>query len=351
MIKIISLILTTTLLLANTLVVSSKNSMVKTNKITLTKRVYLGSFLAIGHLPSTEIYSIDAPLEGVVEKLNVNIYEKVKKGSILAIIKSPKILELESIYINLLIEEEYNENELKRLEPLYKAAIVAKKQYLKAENTLAKYKTQTEFYYHLLQEWGLSKSQVNIIKRTKKPIPRINIYSPISGNISDLNIFPKMYMQRAKHMMTILNKEKTHVEIALPLSIAKKLKPGFKLYTDDSYIEIESIASKLDARTQTLSVHFAPSESMKIMPNEKKNIKLYWPRDAFVVNSSSIVEYNNKPALFVKEKDTYRLEYISIIGRSSDKVYIICENIQEGNEIAISGVISLKGALEGQNND
>jgi len=349
--KIVLVAITSVSLIASSLVVEGKSKMVRSATPKVTKSVYLGSFLAQGHLPAKEIYRIDAPVEGVVQKLGANIYDKVKKRRLLAVIKSPKMLELESTYINLLIEQEYNANEVARLKPLYEAAVVAKKQYLKAQNTLAKYETQAKFYYYLLQEWGLSKSQVDTIKKTKKPIPEIKIYAPIAGKIADLNIFPKMYLQRGEHMMTVLNEKGAHLEVALPLSIAQKLRPGFKLYIEDMPVEVESIAAEIDTRTQTLAVHLLPEKSMYIMPNEKKNVKLFWPKKAFEIPSSAIVEFNDKPALFIEEKNGYRLLYVSVLGRSSDKVYVLAKDLHAEDKVAISGAISLKGALEGQSND
>jgi len=349
--KIVLVGITSVTLMATSLVVEGKNKMVRTAAPKLTNSVYLGSFLAQGHLPAQEIYRIDAPVEGVVKKLNAKIYDHTKKNVLLAIIKSPKMLELESTYINLLIEQEYNANEVARLKPLYEAAVVAKKQYLKAQNTLAKYETQAKFYYYLLQEWGLSKAQVDTIKKTKKPIPEIKIYAPIAGKIADLNIFPKMYLQRGEHMMTVLNEKGAHLEVALPLNIARKLKPGFKLYIEDMPVVVESIAAEIDTRTQTLAVHLLPQKSMYIMPNEKKNVKLFWPRSAYEVPSSSIISYNDRSALFVEMKDGYRLVYVTVLGRSSDKVYVLSKELQKGDRVAISGAIALKGALEGQSDD
>jgi len=349
--KIILVTVASVSLMANTLVLKGENAMVKLQTPKITKSVYLGSFLAQGHLPANEIYRIDAPVEGVVEKLNVNIYESIKKRRLLAVIKSPKMLELESTYINLLIEKEYNENEVARLKPLYEAAVVAKKQYLKAQNTLAKYNTQTKFYYHLLQEWGLSKSQVERISKSKKPIPEIKIYAPIAGKIADLNIFPKMYLQRGEHMMTILNEKGAHLEVALPLSIAKRMKPGLKLYIQDMPVEVESIAAEIDTRTQTLSVHLIVNKPLFIMPNEKKNVKLFWPQKAFELPSSAVVEYNDKSAIFVKNKEGYKLLYVNVLGRNGDQVYVNAAGLSLNDKVAVTGAISLKGALEGQSDD
>ncbi|MCF6339906.1 MAG: efflux RND transporter periplasmic adaptor subunit [Sulfurimonas sp.] len=338
-------------LLAKELIVSGQNSMVKTDNPRETKSIYLGSYLAKGYIESKDIFRIDASVEGVVERLNVSIYEPIKKGKLLAVIKSPKMLELEATYINFLIEQEYYSNEVARLKPLYEAKVVAKRQYLKTLNTLQKFQTQTKFYYHLLQQWGLSKGQVDSIKENKKPIPEIKVYAPMDGIINDMNIFPKMYLQRGEHMMTIIDDKNTHLVVSLPLNITKKIKLNQKLFIDDKEVIVKSIAAEIDARTQTVAVHLKPQKGMDIMLNEKKNIQLYLPKNAFKLPSSSVIDYHDKESIFIKLKDGYKLLNVNVLGMHKDHVYIVADGLSSTDEVAVSGVISLKGALEGQDND
>ncbi len=348
---IIALLLTLTPVIANELIVTGQNDMVKTDTPEATKSVYLGSYLAKGTVQAKDIYRIDASVEGIVERLNVSIYEPIKKGRLLAVIKSPKMLELESTYINFLIEEEYNANEVARLKPLYEAKVVAKKQYLKAVNTLQKFQTQTKFYYHLLQQWGLTKKQVDNIKKSKKPIPEIKIYAPIDGLINDMNIFPKMYLQRGEHMMTILDDNNANLVVSIPINIAKKIKLNQKLFVNDIEVAVKSIAAEIDARTQTIAVHLLPQENMHIMLNEKRNIKLYLPKEALRLPASAIIDYHNKEVVFVKVSNGYKLVNVTILGRNNSSVYVAADSLSSTDEVAVSGVISLKGALEGQDND
>ncbi|MBD3842955.1 MAG: efflux RND transporter periplasmic adaptor subunit, partial [Campylobacterales bacterium] len=351
MIKMIIINLTAAVsLLANEMIVKADNTMVKLSPLKETKSVYLGSYLAQGHLPANASFRIDAPLEGIVQALYANVYDEVKKGSVLAVIKSPKILELESEYINLLIEEEYNQNELARLKPLYEAAVVAKKQYLMALNISEKYETQLKFYRNLLEEWGLSAKQIDVVTQSKKAITEIEITAPISGKIADLNIYPKMYLQRGDHMMSVVDQKQTHLELSLPLSLAKELKVGSKLFIGETEVEVESIAAKIDPKTQTLPVHLLSKGGISVFPQEKKNIKLFWPRDAYEIPASAIVEVNDKASIFVKVAKGYKLVAVKILSRDSNKVYILSKDLHNNDQIASSGAIALKGALEAQSN-
>lgn len=321
-------------------------AMIKTAQPTEAKRIYLGSFLANGHLGAKNIFKIDTPVGGIVEKLDVNIYDTVKKGELLLTLKSPKILELESKYIDALIEKEFYTNEINRLKPLYAASVVAKKTFLKAQNTLAKFTTQSNFYYHLLLEWGLSKTQVDTISKTKRPIAKIEIFAPINGKISDLNVYPKMYVQDGAHLMTILNPKETHLEVSLPAAIAKRLHKDATLYIDDTPVTVESIAAKIDIRTQTIAVHLLPAKNLHILPDEKRNIKLYWPKKAFILPSSALIDYKGRNVVFVKKGESFLPVDVVVLARNNDKIYVTSKQLRSTSEIAVTGVITLKGSLE-----
>ncbi len=346
-----SMAVSASLLFGATGIVAGNQNMVKVQSPKKVHSVYLGSFLAQGHLGAKNIYRIDAPVGGVVKYLAVNIFQSVHKGQQLLIIKSPKLLELESNYIDMLIEKEYYENEVARLKPLYERAVIAKKVFFKATNTLEKYKTQVDFYHNLLIEWGLSPKQVMAITLTKTPIPEIIIESPIDGKVDDLQVYPKMYAERGAHLMTILNPDKAHFEVAMPLDIAKILHVGSKLFIEDKPVEVESISSTINPRTQTIAIHLVPKVPMHILPNEKRNIKLFLPHSAYVVPASAVIDIDEKPAIFVKVPQGFKALHVTVLGRSSEKVYIQSEAITDKTRIAVSDVIALKGELEGGGDD
>ncbi|BBG65311.1 cobalt/zinc/cadmium efflux RND transporter, membrane fusion protein, CzcB family [Hydrogenimonas sp.] len=336
---------------AKELIVTSGAAGVKTAKPKPTERVYLGSYLARGQLPANEVYRIDAPVEGIVERLYVHLYEPVKRGQKLLLIKSPELLELEAKYIDSLIQLEYNRAEVDRLKPLFEAAVVAKKRYLEAENMLIKFKTQSSFYRHLLLEWGLTKSQVDEMTETKKPLATVAIYAPISGIVNDMAVYPGIYLQRGKHAMTVINPKGVHLVLALPVKIAKHFERGEKLFIGDKPVKVESVSASVDPRTQTVAVHLVPEKGSSLMAGEKRNVKLYRPERAYMLPASAVIEYNDKEAVFVKSGKGFKPVVVTVISRSGREVYLRSKELTAASDVAVSGVIALKGALEGAGGD
>ncbi len=336
---------------AKELAVTAGTIAVKTQKPVETSRVYLGSFLARGELPASAVYRIDAPVEGIVQNLFVHIYESVKKGRKLLVIKSPELLELEAKFIDTLIKLDYYRAEVERLKPLYEAAVVARKRYLEAQNVLSKFETQSSFYRHLLLEWGLSESQVDEMTQTKNPLATIAISAPIGGVVNEMAVYPKMYVSRGEHMMTIIDPKGVHLVLALPGKIAKRLKRGDKLFIEDKPVAVESVSATVEARTQTVAVHLLPPEGSALMAGEKRNVRLYWPQKAYKLPSSALIEYSGGQAIFVKSGSKFRPLHVTVLGRSGREVYLLGPGLTNGSEVAVSGVIALKGALEGAEGD
>ncbi len=336
---------------AKELAVTAGTIDVKTQTPVETSRVYLGSFLARGELPASAVYRIDAPVEGIVQNLSIHIYETVEKGRKLLVIKSPELLELEAKFIDTLIELDYYRAEVERLKPLFEAAVVARKRYLEAQNMLSKFETQSSFYRHLLLEWGLREGQVDEMTKSKKPLATIAISAPIGGVVNDMAVYPKMYVSRGEHMMTIIDPKGVHLVLALPGKIAKRLKKGDRLFIEEKPVVVESVSATVDARTQTVAVHLLPPKGSALMAGEKRNVKLYWPKKAYRLPSSALIEYGGGEALFVKSGSKFRPLRVTVLGRSGREVYLLAPGLSERSEVAISGVIALKGALEGAEGD
>ncbi len=305
------------------------------------ERLYLGSFLAIGYLPANSRYVIDAPVEGVVERLEAKIYQKVNAKAPLIEIKSPTILELEAEFIQTLIERDFYASELQRLKPLYQQAVIAKKVYLKALNEYKKYETKAKFYADLLRSWGLEKKQIRRIIASKKPLPVILIKAPISGEVADLAVHPKSYLQRGDHILTIVDVTKTHYEVLLPLGVASQLRKGMEVFVNNSAALVESIAPTVDQNTQSIAVHLLPKQGAKILPNQKVNVKLYLQKKAFLVPSSAVVDKEGAYGVYVKKGEGFVFVPVKILARGERGVYIEAK-LDPKAHIAVSNVVILK---------
>ena len=322
--------------------------LVQTAMPKLSQKVYLGSFLANGHLPPKYIFEMDAFLEGEIENVYIKPFAAVKKGQKILSIKSPKLLELESTFIENYLQQLYFAKELQRLKPLIKEAIVAKRRYLEVKNKFLMYKAKANFYAHLLSEWGIGEKELQRMRTAKMPISAIDIKAPIDGRVAKLDAKSLMYVQTGDHLVTIIDPTKTHLEVALPLEVVRYLHKKEKIYVDDKEGFIESIAPEVDPATQSVAVHIVV-KGMKILPNQRLNVRLYIPKKALVIASSALIEVDGKEGVFVKEGKQFHFVPVRVLARTAKEVYFLSPTITTSTPVAVTGVIALKGSMEASN--
>lgn len=326
--------------------VQGEGLLIKTGSIEKAQSVYLGAYLANGHLPARETYRIGVPVDGIVTFLGAHVNEPVKKGERLATLKSQQLLALESEYIDALIEKEYYAHQLERLEPLSKSGTVARKHYFEAKNSLQKYEAKSGYLRKLLIEWGVKPEVIEKIAQEKKPVATLDINAPVSGKISEIDAKAMMYLQRGEPLMTLIDPKKVHLEVSLPLELAKSLKPGEKLYIDKQPVTVESIAPTVETRTQTVAVHLLIPGASTLMPGEKRNVKLYRVQSALSLPASALVDLDGAPAIFVKTPQGYAPHAVRLLSRTNTDAYFDAPGVKAGDTVAVTGVIALKGAYE-----
>ncbi|MRI58206.1 MAG: hypothetical protein C6H99_01725, partial [Epsilonproteobacteria bacterium] len=86
-----------------------------------------------------------------------------------------------------------------------------------------------------------------------------------------------------------------------------------------------------------------------LLPGQKSNIKLYLLQKAYVVPNSAVVDIDGQSGVFVKVEGGVTFVPVEVLGRSEERVYIQSDKLTPDSFIAVSGVITLKGAWEADN--
>ena len=137
------------------------------------KSVPVGSYLGTYTYPLGARHTVSANTDGFVTEIAVKPYMHVKKGQTLFALKSPKLLDLQSEYIATLLELEYYDKEVKRLEPLASKGVVASKQLTESQNRLQKLVASAAFQRDVLQAYGMQASRLERIAQQHKPACRM----------------------------------------------------------------------------------------------------------------------------------------------------------------------------------
>ncbi|WP_457744682.1 efflux RND transporter periplasmic adaptor subunit [Sulfurimonas sp.] len=319
---------------------------VKLVPATKVEKVPLGNYLGNYSYPSAHRFILSANVAGFVSKIFVKPYRKVKKGEKLFVLTSPKLLDLQSDYISTLLEFEFYEKEVKRLDPLAKKGVVASKRYIEAKNQFEKLRTSKEFKRSLLKAYGLSQSQINKITKEYKPYPILTIRAPANATVSDIEVQMGSYVHQGDTLAKLVNTTECHFEVAMPWQLTSPLKVGDKLFTQKNTFTIIAISPEINPLSQTRSIDLHDNKGCNKRGGASMNVTLYKNESAWSVPSSAIVHMNGSYVIFIAEKNAFRPLPVKLLAQVEGKNFISAD-LHLNDRIAVTSVLALKSAAEG----
>lgn len=247
----------------------------------------------------------------------------VKQGTKLFTITNPELIKIQEEYLVLKSTIKYNQESLDRKSSLAQEKIIPKNELLELESTLSSAKTRLNSLAQLLVMYGLSPEKIDESNLTSA----INIYAPISGYITSLDIMPGMYLEPSKEAMTLLNKNHKHAEINILERDAYLIKKNQKVKFHPSGSQkaeyegsIYMLDSEIDEHGMIRAHCHISSKSTELIPG-------------MYINAQIITE----------DYTTTALPEEAIVKEGDD--YVILELISENNDVMTFRKVIIKKGL------
>jgi membrane fusion protein, heavy metal efflux system len=272
-------------------------------------------------VPPQNMVSISVPMGGYLKSTKLLPGMHVNKGQSIALIEDQQYIQLQQDYLTARAQFNYNEREFNRQRELNESKATSDKVF---EQTKAAYQTQHVLIKSLeekLKLIGLDPNRISPdnISRT------INIYSPISGYVSAVNVNIGKYVNPSDVLFELVNPTDIHLALMVFEKDLDKLFIGQKLvaYTNNDPekkypCEIILISKNVsDERSAEIHCHFEkydktliPGMFMNADIEIKSNIAKVLPEDA-------IVRYENKQYVFI-DKGNSQFEMMEIKAGKSE---------------------------------
>ena len=188
------------------------------NEIVLSKQQFESENMQLGQLQE-ETFSdlvktngmVDVPPEnksivstfmgGYITKIPLLIGDAVKKGQLVATLENTEFVELQQQYLEIAEQLTYLKNEYERQKKLYDENITSQKNYLKAESD---YKSSLANYNGLQQKLRMMNIDPKAVEQGQI-ISSINLYAPITGSVTKVNVSNGSYVSPATELLEIIN--------------------------------------------------------------------------------------------------------------------------------------------------
>jgi len=347
------------------------------DEITITKAQFEGEKMAFGTLAAYDFNEtvkvngmIDVPPHnkssvttftgGYITKTPLLIGDSVKKGQLLVTLENPEFVELQQNYLEVSEQLNYLKSEFNRQKTLFEEKITSEKNYLKAESA---YKSNLAHYNGLrkkLQMLNLNPSSVEQghISST------INLYAPISGHVTKVNISNGTYVSPSDVIMEIVDIDHIHLELSVfekdIMQIKKDQKILFTIPEASNKTfeaEVHLVGTTIDEQTRRVKVHGH-------VDNDKENfiVGMFVDADIIVDSTKSmglpkeaIIEVGDAFYVLVLEKqqnEEFHLEKVKLeLGKQTEtNVEILNVEVLKDKQILVKGNSMLLNESESGHN-
>lgn len=342
--------------------------------ITITKAQFEGEKMAFGTLNEYDFNNtvkvngmIDVPPHnkssvstfsgGYITKTPLLIGDSVKKGQLLVTLENPEFVEIQQNYLEVSEQLNYLKSEYNRQKTLFEEKITSEKNYLKAESA---YKSNLAHYNGLrkkLQMLNINPSSVEQGRISST----INLYAPISGHVTKVNISNGTYVSPSDVIMEIVDIDHIHLELSVfekdIMQIKKDQKILFKIpeASDKTFeAEVHLVGTTIDEQTRRVKVHGH-------VDNDKENFIVGMFVDADIIIDSTkgfglpkeaIIEVDNDFfVLILDEEQTGKFHFkkfkLELGKQTEDYVEILNSEVLKDKQIVTKGTNMLLNNGEG----
>lgn len=257
-------------------------------------------------VPPQNMVSISMPLGGYLKSTKLLPGMHINKGEIIAVMEDQQYIQIQQEYLIALAQKKVLGQEYERQKELNLSKATSDKVFQQAE---ANYKNQQVIVKGLSEKLKLISLNPDLINETN--ISRaINIYSPINGYVSGVNVNIGKYVNPSDVLFELVNPEDIHLALSVFEKDIDKLFIGQKViaYTNNNQgkkYKCEVILIGKDVsheRSVKVHCHFDAYDKL-LIPGTYMNASFASnTTEAIVLPEESVINFDNKSYVFIKKE-------------------------------------------------
>ena len=295
-------------------------------------------------VPPSNIVSISIPLGGYLKKTNLIPGMFVKKGALLAVIEDPIYIQLQQDYLTAKSRFAYLEADYIRQRDLNATKSTSDKIYQLAKSDFESQKYLVKSLQEKLKLIGIDPSQLNETTISRA----INFNSPINGYVTKVNVNIGKYVTPTDVLFEIVDPSDLHLRLIVYENDVLNLKIGNEV----TFTTNNDLSKKHKAQVAVITPNINEERATDVhchLVNE--NVRLYpgtYVSAEISLNNAkvdalpeeSIVKWENKPFIFVKQPDqSYKLVAVAL-GVTTNGFIEVKTNLQ-GQDIVLKNAYTL----------
>jgi len=296
-------------------------------------------------------HRVTSIVEGIIFDVKVVTHQKVKKGQILARLRSHTLGQAQGDYLESLALFELAQSERKRIQGLWKDGLVAESRWRKTESQYKSAQAVLEARRRMLSLAGLADGQIKRLPEQQGRLAEIKLVSPINGTVTGMDIEAGQLLGAGQTAFHIDDLSILWAEVKIPVANLSRLEIGseailhVQAYPDTAYHgKLRSLGSEVDMQSQTLAGRIVLDN-----PNGQLRPGMYMKADldtlarrGLMVPASAVFRVGDQAYVF---EDLGQRSFKPIplsIGTQANGWVPVRSGIEAGTKIVSEGVAELK---------
>ncbi|MCC9073477.1 efflux RND transporter periplasmic adaptor subunit [Flavobacterium sp. F-65] len=322
-----------------------KNAGIQTGKI---EQKQVSSTLKLNgkiDVPPQNLVSISVPMGGYLKSTKLLEGMFVTKGQVLCVVEDQQYIQLQEDYLLAKSKIGYAKAEFERQKELNQSKASSDKVYQQAQTEYNSLLVMVNSYGEKLKFAGINPNNISAKNISKS----VNIYSPISGYVSKVNVNTGKYVNPSDILFEIVNPSDIHLALTVFEKDINKLVIGQSLVAYTNTDPDKKYACKIiligkdfsQNRSTEMHCHFTNYDKT-LLPGMYMNAVVELKnQQSNVLPSDAIVNFENKDFIFIAKADKqFEMREVTT-GNSENGFTEITSNDLEDAAIVTKGAYSL----------
>jgi len=294
-------------------------------------------------VPPQNLISVSIPLGGYLKTTKMLPGMQVKKGQVISVMEDPQYIQLQQDYLSIHNKLNYAGKELSRQKELNLNKANSDKSLQQTEAEYQNLRIEHNALIEKLKLINISPAQLKEGKISKS----INVYSPINGYVSKINVNIGKYVMPSDVIFELINPTDIHLNLTVfekdlqQISIGQKVLAYTNTQPDLKYeTEVILVSHNIDGGKSEVHCHFEKYDK-RLVPGMYMNGELVFKNQKVqFLPEEAVVSFESKDYVFI-ETDRHKFIMQEVkTGETAEGKTAISTDLK-GKKIAVSGAYSL----------
>jgi RND family efflux transporter MFP subunit len=308
----------------------------------------LASFPAQVMVPPNREQVISSPVAGLVVQVLVQQNQAVRQGAPLLRISSAELGQLQLQLLQTNTRATLARQAAQREQKLFDEGIIPQRRVQEANATLKESEAALNQAKAVLRLSGMPGATIDRIAASGKLQDSLVLHATQAGILTSIDVKPGQRVDASSALLHVVQTDTLWLEIQVPAADAANWPPGtkFKLQSRDIAARIVSVNSAVSAGSQTVALRaVVESGASGLRPGEIVAVELAaaGAQGGWSVPLSAVAHDGKRAYVFIRTADGFEARPVTVTASAGQQVRMQGA-LKAGEQIAVSGVVALKGA-------